>query len=108
MLFAIGVGMINLSPTEMMAMELRDFMSAYQGWSRLREHSSREATELTRWQTAAIATLLSTKPIAPTELLSLPWDEGVQPKVLTAEERAEARQRQEALLALIDKKRENE
>ena len=100
--------MMTLSPTEMMAMELRDFMSAYQGWSRLREQSSRETMELTRWQTAAIANLLSTKPITPTELLPLPWDEGVQPKVLTAEERAEARQRQEELLNLIDKKRGNE
>lgn len=72
--------MMRLSPSELYAMTLREFFSAYQGWQRLEEQRVRTDMERARWMAGAIIApwVKGNKPL--TELLPLPWDNvGQQP-----------------------------
>ena len=65
---------MGLSPSELYAMELGEFSSAYEGWAHLRQMTMREDMERSRWEAAVIISphLTARKPL--TELLPLPWD----------------------------------
>jgi hypothetical protein len=66
--------MMGLSPSELYAMELREFSAAYEGWMHLRQMIMREDMERSRWEAAVIISphITSRKPLA--EMLPLPWD----------------------------------
>ncbi|MBO7198914.1 MAG: hypothetical protein J6V26_02645 [Alistipes sp.] len=74
MILAIGCGMIGMSPSEVYALELREFSAIYEGWQRLREQQSREAWERHRWMACAIIGPWLKGGKSMTEILPLPWD----------------------------------
>lgn len=71
----MGCGQIGLPPSELWALELREFFAIYEGWRKQQEYSERQEWERTRWQACAIISpwLKGNKSV--TELLPLPWDE---------------------------------
>lgn len=74
---------MGLSPSELYAMELRDFFSAYDGWAYLYRERVRSDMERARWMAGAIISpwIKAQKPL--TELLPLPWDIETTPPTAT-------------------------
>lgn len=67
--------MMGMSPTEVYALELREFFAIYEGWQRLKTQQSREAWEQHRWMACAIiGPWLKGGGKSMTEILPLPWD----------------------------------
>lgn len=70
--------MFGMAPTELYALELREFYAIYEGWERRQEQLSRERWEIARWQSGVsiMPHITAQKPLA--ELLPLPWDKEVK------------------------------
>jgi hypothetical protein len=75
-LFAVGVGMMGLSPSDFDDMTLAEFDTAEQGYMRRIESDYRTAMNVQRWGSyVVLAALTDLKGREPTEVLPLPWDE---------------------------------
>lgn len=71
---AIGVGMMHIPLTDLYRMTLREFLAAYQGWTRLREQDERCSWERARWLAAVTISPHLKQSKSPQELFPLPWD----------------------------------
>lgn len=69
--------MMGMSYNELLELDLRDFLVAYQGWQRLEDQRQRMMLETTRWGAAAIIIPWLDKARSPKEIMPLPWDKEV-------------------------------
>lgn len=75
---------MGMQPSELYALELREFYAAYQGWLKLQEQRLRTSWEQARWVVGVTISPHLSSPQPITQLLPLPWDaeDSVPEKVL--------------------------
>lgn len=74
---------MGMQPSELYALELREFFAIYAGWLKLEEQRARQEWERTRWLASVVISphLKSQTPV--TQLFPLPWDkESEDPQIL--------------------------
>ena len=64
-----------MQPSELYALELREFSAIYQGWLKLRSDNIKQRWEVARYQAAAIIMPWLKDSRSMAEVLPLPWDE---------------------------------
>ena len=100
--------MMGMAPSEVYALELREFYAIYEGWQRQRQQRSREAWEQHRWMACAIIGPWLKGGKSMQDILPLPWD-GPQQNVeldYDPEDLEERRRRVERLMRITNGERE--
>ena len=96
--------MIGMSPSEVYALEFREFSAIYEGWQRKKQMQSREAWEQHRWMACAIIGPWLKGGKSMTDILPLPWDAPQEGETLyyDPEDMEARRERVEQLMRMIN------